>query len=157
MTKQQLIRQIAKLEAQNAALIEELHTDQLTGALNRRALERDFDGNKSLMLVDLNYFKDINDTHGHRTGDDALVKAVEILRNENGEVYRIGGDEFVVLLDKICDLIADCGTMVFEVDAPYEQISMSCGISNKVQLSEALADADAKMFNAKGRSRRSRR
>lgn len=85
--------------------------DELTGTLNRRAfsktLEREFrrakryDTPLSLILVDIDYFKEINDTHGHLVGDQVLKKMVSVLNNSIREVdilARYGGDEFVSLL-----------------------------------------------------------
>ena len=86
-------------------------TDSLTGVLNRRAFDQRFPEVVShalrftmplcLFLVDLDYFKKINDTHGHQVGDDVLVNFVRLIRDsleEKDMIYRYGGDEFVVLL-----------------------------------------------------------
>ena len=85
--------------------------DPLTGVLNRRALETEASREISrvtrhaaplaLVLLDLDYFKRINDRFGHRTGDEALRALVAVLRRELREVdlvARIGGEEFVILL-----------------------------------------------------------
>ena len=86
-------------------------TDALTGLLNRRALDRilqqlienaDAEGKPlSLLLLDLDHFKRINDTHGHAVGDAALKAFVarvrEVLRS-NDVMARYGGEEFVVVL-----------------------------------------------------------
>jgi diguanylate cyclase (GGDEF)-like protein len=86
-------------------------TDPLTGLLNRRALgelvaqelARARRGGEpfAAMLIDVDRFKDINDTRGHAAGDATLVALAEMLRRELREidsVARIGGDEFAVLL-----------------------------------------------------------
>jgi diguanylate cyclase (GGDEF)-like protein len=85
--------------------------DPLTGVLNRRALETEasreisrairYASPLALVLLDLDYFKRINDRFGHRTGDEALRSLVAVLRRELREVdlvARIGGEEFVILL-----------------------------------------------------------
>jgi diguanylate cyclase (GGDEF)-like protein len=88
-----------------------LNTDYLTGTYNRRLLDnivrerisacakgRTFSG----ILIDLDNFKQINDTHGHDVGDEALLQTVAILKNclrANDIIARYGGDEFLILLD----------------------------------------------------------
>lgn len=86
-----------------------LNTDYLTGAYNRRQLDgytkskAKSEGNAfAAIMLDLDRFKEINDTYGHDTGDEALKDAVAIVRGsirENDFVARVGGDEFVVILD----------------------------------------------------------
>ncbi len=77
--------------------------DELTGLLNRKALDEDMDTllNKKLSvhLIDLNYFKEINDTYGHLTGDHVLRETARFLQDlySTELVYRFGGDEFLVL------------------------------------------------------------
>ena len=88
-------------------------TDELTGAGNRRAFEevlRDTMSEAlvnrrtlSLMVLDIDDFKRYNDEFGHQVGDDVLRETVELLRScirSGDQVFRIGGDEFVVLF---CD------------------------------------------------------
>lgn len=93
------------------SLAEASNRDGLTGAYNRRFLEetlqreysrvRRYSGTLSLVMVDLDYFKRINDTHGHLAGDEVLRSVV---RNLNGVlreadwVGRYGGEEFAVIL-----------------------------------------------------------
>ena len=92
-------------------LIELIGTDPLTGCLNRRAMEtrlsREWrqakrrDSMLALLMVDLDHFKEINDTHGHIVGDAVLKALGEIMRTtarETDAVARVGGDEFIVLL-----------------------------------------------------------
>ncbi|MDR6322177.1 GGDEF domain-containing protein [Actinoplanes couchii] len=71
--------------------------DVLTGVLNRRGFTELFTRTpKSLMVLDLNGFKQLNDTHGHAAGDELLTWVATTLASY-GEVGRLGGDEFVVL------------------------------------------------------------
>lgn len=83
-------------------------TDGLTGLANRRALETRLERQSmrrvpfSLMHLDLDFFKSVNDTHGHAAGDAVLEAVAEILREETRKedlVARVGGDEFVIVLD----------------------------------------------------------
>src|SRR5258708_20379182 len=89
-------------------------TDALTGVLNRRALEIEADremarceqGESSVMLfaIDLDHFKRVNDTFGHRGGDLALREVVHTMKRElrlGGVVAGVGGVEVVVLLSDL--------------------------------------------------------
>jgi diguanylate cyclase (GGDEF)-like protein len=93
--------------------------DSLTGLPNRRQLEeragaildsgRDFTGMAAL-YIDLDGFKAVNDTHGHRVGDQVLVAFAHRLREQSRPediLGRLGGDEFVVLLDSVTKAQAD--------------------------------------------------
>lgn len=86
--------------------------DALTGLPNRRMMEqalqaavaRHRTGNRShgLLIVDIDRFKEVNDTHGHAAGDAAIADLAAILKFEmrkHDRVFRFGGEEFVVLLD----------------------------------------------------------
>lgn len=95
---------------ENKRLLDQVRTDQLTGIGNRGRLQidlpdrvRDADERPlTLMLLDLNGFKHYNDTFGHPAGDEMLARMGAQLREalgEDGQAYRIGGDEFVVLID----------------------------------------------------------
>lgn len=86
-------------------------SDDLTGLGNRRLLVRDYndfilphikDGNKAfLAMIDLDNFKQANDIYGHSYGDDVLIMISDIFKsheNENIKIYRVGGDEFSMLV-----------------------------------------------------------
>lgn len=92
-------------------------TDQLTGIRNRRGLELAIESRRerkspfSLILLDLNGFKKINDTHGHPAGDELLKHFANELREQfgNGDVVgRWGGDEFIVITDASAAEIESC-------------------------------------------------
>ncbi|MCI5076241.1 GGDEF domain-containing protein [Oricola sp.] len=101
-----------RLSAFNAQLQEMARRDSLTGLLNRAALEDIIDERDSehrpdhldddaFILIDIDHFKTINDTHGHAAGDHVLRSvAVSIVGNvfERDHVARVGGEEFAVLL-----------------------------------------------------------
>jgi diguanylate cyclase (GGDEF)-like protein len=92
--------------------IHELHKlvyeDSLTKSYNRKWLEDNIiDSNKlnvrdsgTLVVVDLNKFKEINDTYGHIIGDKVLFTIAKQLRETKGRVVRYGGDEFIIIFDK---------------------------------------------------------
>ena len=106
-----LQKKTSELEDQNEELKEESSRDSLTGVFNRRAfgeaLGREFAAAGkhqwplSVIFVDLDHFKQINDTHGHQAGD-AMLRAVASLLTgslrDSDIVARYGGDEFVLLL-----------------------------------------------------------
>ena len=106
-----LARTIRELKACQLALVEQTTTDSLTKLKNRRAffedgakalvMARRYVSDLSVILLDLDHFKKINDTYGHAAGDDALVLVahtlLELSRTEN-TVARIGGEEFAILL-----------------------------------------------------------
>jgi len=97
--------------AENTRLEVLAHTDPLTQVLNRRALTvrlvsemdraRRYDAVLSMLMVDLDHFKAINDTHGHLVGDDTLRELAQLLQESVRSVdfvARYGGEEFVVVL-----------------------------------------------------------
>jgi diguanylate cyclase (GGDEF)-like protein len=106
-----LARTIRELEASRYALAQQATTDPLTQLKNRRAFfdnaekffsqARRYHSDLSVMLLDIDHFKRINDTHGHHGGDEALSHLAAVLsqmiRSED-TVARIGGEEFGVLM-----------------------------------------------------------
>ncbi len=92
-------------------LEQEAHTDALTGCANRRyflqlatrevARVRRYGGECSVLMLDLDHFKSVNDQHGHQVGDLTLKKLVEVCRatlRDQDVVGRLGGEEFAVLM-----------------------------------------------------------
>ncbi|MCF6434579.1 GGDEF domain-containing protein [Pseudoalteromonas sp. MMG022] len=86
--------------------------DSLTGLYNRSQFSdnlaqriergRRLQSNFSLMLLDLDNFKQVNDRHGHSAGDEVLIKFADILKQSvrtTDTVYRFGGDEFAIIID----------------------------------------------------------
>ena len=107
VSKMALRLQGAKARAEEQAL-----TDVLTGLGNRRAMERALStlmqngGGFALIHLDLDYFKQVNDTLGHAAGDHVLAEVASLLRaSVRGAdlVARVGGDEFVILLAGVHD------------------------------------------------------
>jgi len=95
------------------ALVEQATTDPLTGAYNRRYMgqqlaqvsvtTRDPKATNALLAIDLDFFKQVNDVHGHAVGDMALKATVHCIggRIRRGDMlFRTGGEEFVVLLPR---------------------------------------------------------
>ncbi len=149
-------------------------TDELTGLYNRRyfieklaqqkALSERNDSDFILCFCDLDYFKQINDTFGHHTGDIVLQKFAEILKSSIREIdyaARFGGEEFVCLLvntdienaikvtERIRKSLAEFN---FSDIAPTLQSTVSIGIANFKQfntIQETLMSADNRMYHAK--------
>ncbi len=106
-----LSRTIRELEESRRALVEQASTDPLTRLRNRRsfyeqgtqqvAAVKRYMGELSVLLIDIDHFKEVNDKFGHQAGDEVLVKVATLLGGivRNGDVVaRIGGEEFAVLL-----------------------------------------------------------
>jgi diguanylate cyclase (GGDEF)-like protein len=98
-------------DRRRAALSRVSRADPLTGCLNRRGFEERFDAELSraartgrplgLVMLDLDHFKEINDTRGHAAGDDVLRWAVDVMNDvvrPMDVVGRIGGDEFAIVV-----------------------------------------------------------
>jgi diguanylate cyclase (GGDEF)-like protein len=151
-------------------------TDVLTGLKNRRAMDalladmtlsrRPF----GLMHLDLDYFKEVNDTFGHGAGDQILQKAASILLSEvraEDAVARVGGDEFVLVFDNIVDverlmLIAE--RIVQKLEEPVEFQNKQCSISGSIGITASsfykspdpvrmLSDADIALYASKDKGR----
>ena len=148
---------------------EESKTDLLTGLWNRRALVADIDvtiesGTKSvLMLFDLNGFKSYNDRFGHPAGDALLARLGKRLQSGvagDGKAYRLGGDEFCVLVRvdeaKMADVVAATTANLSEEGEGF-RITSSVGIvvlpDEADDTTEALKIVDRRMYRHKGGDR----
>jgi diguanylate cyclase (GGDEF)-like protein len=154
------------LERQRRELARASRTDHLTGCLNRRGfhehtqaeLARAFRSGEpvSLVLVDLDGFKAVNDAHGHAAGDELLCWVVDRLRaglRPSDAAGRLGGDEFALLLPGIDS--ADARPVVERLRAALaERTSASFGIAAHPEHADAealLARADAELYTEKRR------
>ncbi|HEY5314836.1 MAG TPA: GGDEF domain-containing protein, partial [Pirellulales bacterium] len=110
-----LRRQLQQSEVEHDVAVQEARTDPLTGLPNRRAWDEQLasllppDGpvtDQCLAIVDLDHFKQINDQHGHATGDALLRAVAHALRSglrDQDKVARLGGDEFGIVLLRLED------------------------------------------------------
>ena len=102
---------VKQLEQELEEVSELVREDQLTGALNRRGLDEVLDREikradrqqtpVSIALLDIDNFKQLNDSLGHQTGDQALVHLIQVIKNAlrpTDEVARYGGEEFLIIL-----------------------------------------------------------
>jgi len=165
----------ARADAEMMAL-----TDPLTGLANRRAMDgalaraladngRDF----GVLQIDLDLFKQVNDTHGHAAGDAVLERVGHVLRHQLrlGDVAaRVGGDEFTVLIRDAAapdDLGRIAARLIRGLERPVIHRGQSCCISASIGIAaiasydtrptiqRLLADADGALYAAKraGRGR----
>ncbi|WP_336920892.1 GGDEF domain-containing protein [Aquipuribacter sp. SD81] len=155
-------------------LREAADTDGLTGLANRRTFDRALQQQVSstlqqpfsLLLVDLDHFKRLNDTHGHQAGDDALRVAAGLLQlacRDGDLAARYGGEEFAVILPGVCsdDALPVAERIRAEVetaDGPVPvtaSIGVACWPKDAEDPQELLAVADAALYRAKkdGRNR----
>lgn len=145
-------------------------TDDLTDLPNRRAVKQIIDssiakrGNLGLMLLDLDGFKDVNDTLGHTAGDQLLVEAAWRMRNavkSTCTVARMGGDEFAIIspssdaleLLETANLVHEALMDVVHVDGVDLTLSASVGITlqeaTDVNAIDLFRRADIAMYQAK--------
>ena len=156
--------------------------DPLTGLLNRRAFARELESHLehvrrygatgAAMILDVDHFKNINDTLGHGTGDDLMISLGEALRaglDARVAIARLGGDELAVLLpDGDPDEVGAVAESVLEavraqrIASPsgrLRQVSASLGVASfdedGLTADDVLANADLAMYEAKegGRDR----
>ena len=158
-------------EADREALRLSAHRDTLTGLLNRtglaefaRRLEPGPDL-RAVMYVDLDRFKEVNDAHGHATGDEVLVDAARRLTQQlrpTDFVARVGGDEFVIVATSVLDeeavvslaqrLVAALSQETMLANGLVASVAASAGVvmwSADVSFDQAVVSADSLMYEAK--------
>lgn len=171
----QIRGQFAALELKQQELDRLASHDALTGLPNRRlfmdrlhqalARARRNQGQLALLFIDLDNFKDINDTLGHAAGDDVLTMMstrMSALVREVDTVARLGGDEFIILLDGADDLaeitqIAQRMVEALKQPLPYAghllncggSIGISCFPNDATDMTALIAAADQAMYFAK--------
>ncbi|MEQ1698799.1 MAG: GGDEF domain-containing protein, partial [Ilumatobacteraceae bacterium] len=146
--------------------------DDLTGVGNRRRLDRDLvsmastPGPVSVVMIDVDHFKDFNDRHGHVLGDQALRVVADVLRQETRQrdvVYRYGGEEFCILLadtpvDVACHVAErirrSVATTVVPGGVPLT-VSLGVAVGEPRLVLETVRRADDALFGSKhaGRDR----
>ena len=176
----ELDRARSRLDQQNAELWQLAHQDALTGAKNRLAFDEDWRElvqlaqhrrlDVSLILLDCDFFKAINDTYGHEVGDRVIQSIAESLQGvlrEGERLYRLGGDEFVTVLlnaggDEAYRVAQRCVESVqqhaFKQLGIREEVKLSVGLAHArgtdiANLSELPRQADVAMYHAKGATR----
>ena len=182
-----MAKAVASLEAKyfreaNRKLLEELHvratTCPLTGIANRKVIfdhgEKSFlEKNKekgkdfSLLSIDIDFFKKVNDTYGHPGGDEVLIAFSKLLE-EKGKpniVGRVGGEEFMAIImhsesqsvEKFCSLLRE---EVNNLEIPFQDVVININISGGVASSESAESwedmvnlADERLYKSKENGR----
>jgi len=153
--------------------------DELTGLANRtffhqalteKLIEKEKNNFEiAVITIDLDHFKDVNDTLGHAAGDQLLKKVVvdfQSITGKNETLARLGGDEFSVILTgegltdiapSIADQIIDKLSLPYEVDGTYVHIGASLGIAidkkENIDADELIKRADIALYEAKNDGR----
>ncbi len=140
------------------------YEDGLTGLGNRTAYKEKISTLKntavSIFMFDVNNLKDINDTLGHAYGDELITDAADAIKSVFGQLgscYRIGGDEFVVLIEDECESDKLMSGLTEFIDAgntdKIHPLSVAGGFSyyngKKGSIENVIADADKRMYNNK--------
>lgn len=165
---------IKKLEQELAQISELVHEDQLTGALSRRGLDEAFEREASradrsqsplcVVLLDIDDFKQLNDSLGHQAGDQALIHLSGIIQDAlrpGDSVTRYGGEEFVLLLpgvelkeavETIERLQRELTKKYFLHDNERVLVTFSAGVALRTleeSQQDVLGRADKAMYQAK--------
>ncbi|MES0488536.1 MAG: diguanylate cyclase [Leptospirales bacterium] len=164
-----------KVHERTEILSYKAHHDELTGLLNRTTLFQDVQDSinssmsknikTALLFIDLNKFKDLNDTMGHDAGDYILIETAkrlnESIRNDD-KIYRIGGDEFLILINSFLnskDLERIVSKIMKSIEKPvpfqggHIPISLSIGVAiapdDSKNSDQLLKMADLAMYASK--------
>lgn len=177
--QQQIAHATQELRHQKDVAEQAARTDALTGVASRRAFSEAaevemqralrYHTELSLLMMDLDHFKSVNDTHGHVTGDAVLVSFAQTVLQQVRKVdlvARLGGEEFVVLLpnisaahatalaERIRQAVADSH---LQLDGQPLHFSVSVGVAQfdpkELTLTGWLARADAALYRAKAQGR----
>jgi len=169
-TLQGIFKETQELQREIERLKKSVYKDELTSAHNRKWLHdycleddsQNFKDSGTLTIIDLNYFKIINDTYGHVVGDKVLVYIATQLKKTKESVIRYGGDEFMVIfnasttmqdaisrIDKIREDVIKKSLIVkgssFKVSFSFGVCSFKKGDS----LSDIIESADSNMYEDK--------
>lgn len=170
-----LIKSVSKLmylNLENMKLFRQSNYDKLTGVLTRSSIEKRLDeltkdietsSNFSVLMLDIDKFKNVNDTYGHQVGDRVLKSIGKILRDnlrKTDLVGRYGGEEFLLILDSInSDDSFNVAKKILKAIESYkaygikEKVTVSVGISkypdHTVFKDELIFKADQALYYAK--------
>lgn len=169
---------LEEVNTEKTLLVEELkelaHRDGLTGLHNRRVLddmlmmykEKPVDS-ICLAVIDIDFFKKVNDDFGHETGDKVLQQLAHVLNKNHAhdmKIIRYGGEEFVLLIDNINKQVAIdyCNNLLSQISgygwavvAPSLKITISIGLAcyPETGIDELFSEADKMLYKAKENGR----
>ncbi len=178
-----IVRDITDRKRIQQRLVDMSRTDALTGIANRRAfvdaleqaiaLANRVGEGFAVLYLDLDHFKDINDTMGHPVGDDLLRAVAQRLRStvrRSDTIARFGGDEFAVIATAVCEpddaarlaeLIVDALRQPFTIGGREIRCATSVGIAmfgaETANAEDLLSHADIALYRAKSEERGSYR
>ncbi len=167
-----LLRNIHAQKVEQQRLLSKTETDQMTGLYNKVTIEskikshlRELNGNSYnvLMLIDIDDFKNINDTYGHLKGDEVIIEIAKIMMEYDGEYGisgRLGGDEFCMFLYNVLDTQLACEKAALIADKLRDtypggdscKVTLSIGIASaneQIPYSALLENADTALYQAK--------
>jgi diguanylate cyclase (GGDEF)-like protein len=172
-------RDISDRKSFEAQLLHIANHDPLTSLFNRRrfneeverqlANARRYGVHGALLFIDLDQFKDVNDSRGHRAGDELLTSLARLLRERMREtdiIARLGGDEFAILLPHTSgdeamavaeDVLESVRAYVFITEGAPVRITASIGVAlfpeHSTESGELLSRADLAMYQSKEQGR----
>ena len=165
-----VLKETENLRREIEKLKESVYKDELTNVQNRKWLHDNFlkenskcfKGDGTLAIIDLNYFKIVNDTFGHIVGDKVLIFMANQLRKTKSSVIRYGGDEFIVIfsnkisqsqaLSTLNSLREDIIAKKLKAQEASFRVSFSFGASKfrvGENLAEVIENADKNMYKDK--------
>jgi len=166
----QVLQETQALRHEIEKLKESVYKDELTHAYNRKWLHDNhlnefgnmFTDNGILAIIDLNYFKTVNDTHGHIIGDKVLIFITNELKKLKLPVIRYGGDEFILIFkgkvtkEKALSFLNSVRERVISKKLKAHndtfRVSFSFGVSEfheNDELAQVIEKADKDMYNDK--------
>ncbi len=167
---------ISRLKNAESELVQLAYHDQLTGLFNRKAFyehseqalrvaARVIDTTCAILMIDLDNFKDVNDSFGHEHGDELLVHASKRLKEnlrESDQLFRLGGDEFTIVLSKLAratDAALVASNLIRAFATPFVlgehtvYVGLSIGISvyprDGGSVGQLMQRADAALYSSK--------
>ena len=172
-----LLRNIHAQKVEQQKLIEKSEKDQMTGLLNKVATEnkiksnlRELDGNSYniFMIIDIDDFKNINDTYGHLMGDEVIISIADVIKKYAGDYGyggRLGGDEFCLFLTNVLDMtlalekaayICESVRRLYPGSSDTPKVTLSIGIAatrEQLPVNVLMENADTALYQVKERGK----